>query len=53
MDGILIQRTSFGYGTSHVDEQLILSLELSDGFDIAQTEKRAMEVDYVKIWPKK
>ena len=52
VDGILIQRTSFGYGTSHVDEQLILSLELSDGFDIDQTEKRIMEVDYVKIWQK-
>ena len=52
VDGVMIHRTDFGHGVSHVPEQVILSLEVPERFDIGQDTVRTMYVDYLRIWQK-
>ena len=52
LDGILLNHTSFGYGTSTVEEIVILSLEVPRDFSIKQDVIRKMYVDYLRIWQK-
>ena len=54
LDGVLLNHTSFGYGTSPAAEEVILSMEVPNEF--ASTLKhdlvREMFVDYLRIWQK-
>ena len=52
VDDILVGYTSFGYGTSHVEEQVILSLELPAGFSVDPGTVREMLVNSIEIWQK-
>ena len=52
VDGLMVQRTDFGYGTSPVEEEVILSLELNENFLIEPGIVRVMEVDRMRVWQK-
>ncbi|MBO4798597.1 MAG: family 16 glycosylhydrolase [Candidatus Methanomethylophilaceae archaeon] len=52
VDGLMVQRTNFGYGTSTVEEEVILSLELTEQFRIDHDIVRVMEVDSMRVWQK-
>ena len=52
LDGVLLNHTSFGYGTSSSEEIVILSLEVPRNFSIGQDVVRKMYVDYLRIWQK-
>ncbi|MBQ4290584.1 MAG: glycoside hydrolase family 16 protein, partial [Clostridia bacterium] len=52
VDDILIACTHFGYGTSHVPEEVRLSLEVPKGFNVPEDTFREMTVESIEIWQK-
>ena len=52
LDDVLVAYTDFGHGTSHVEEQVILSLEIPGEMDIQPGTVREMLVESVEIWQK-
>ncbi|MBQ4290491.1 MAG: glycoside hydrolase family 16 protein, partial [Clostridia bacterium] len=52
LDGQLTYISKFGYGTSSVEEQVILSIELPPQISIRQDTVRKMTVESVEIWQK-
>ena len=53
VDGILICYTDYAYGTSHVEEEVRLSLCVRPGVDeTVKNDPREMIIDYLRIWQK-
>lgn len=52
INGVESGRTSFGKGTSQVEEEVIVSLEIPNELDCAKDFSATMTVDYVKIYQK-
>ena len=50
VDGLLIEHTDYGYGTSTIPEEVILSLEIPEVVNMERTDTRVMAVDYLRIW---
>ncbi|MBO4797914.1 MAG: family 16 glycosylhydrolase, partial [Candidatus Methanomethylophilaceae archaeon] len=52
LDGQLVARNAHAYGTSNVEEEVILSLETPNDFFYQPDEVRRMTVDFIRIWQK-
>ena len=52
INGVESGRTSFGLGTSQVEEEIIVSLEMPTDVPDDHSQKAVMTVDYVKIYQK-
>ena len=52
VDGMLTDHTSFGYGTSRVNEEVIFSLCMPGNVDLDHDTVRTMYADYLRIWQK-
>ncbi|MBQ4290681.1 MAG: glycoside hydrolase family 16 protein [Clostridia bacterium] len=50
LDGEMVGRTTYAYGTSTVEEQVILSLELNDEITLDPGETLEMTVESLRIW---
>lgn len=52
VNGVLVMCSDFGYGTSPVKEQVILSLCVPEEIILPEDTVRTMTVDYVRVWQK-
>ncbi|MBO4229892.1 MAG: family 16 glycosylhydrolase, partial [Clostridia bacterium] len=52
LDGVLLNHTGFGYGTSPAPEEVILSMTVPNGISVSPDVNRIMYVDYLRIWQK-
>ena len=50
LDGMLITCTNHAYGTSRVEEQVLITMETSNGYAISTDTVREMQVEYLRIW---
>ena len=52
VDGLMVAYTKFGYGTSHVEETVALSLCVPANFSIEPGTVREMVIESVEVWQK-